>query len=375
MYSTKQGVDSVAIGRLDLMAKLYQPGIYDAVTKVARGQRSKAPVVVDLDPTSFCDLACPECISGKLLNKGRFTRERLGSLAEELVSMGVKAVILIGGGEPLAHSGTQALIYTLGRAGIAIGVVTNGTMIDRNLPGLAEHASWVRVSVDAATTDTYRRFRPNRKGVSVFDHVIDNMRRFAAVKKGALGYSFLVMVRQDDDEPAVSNHYEVLAAAELAKGIGCDYFEVKAMFDEGHHIVGLAEDVLASIMDQLKQARSLEDANFEIVHSSTLDSVRDHAGPIQPKAYHRCRVAELRTLVTSSGVYICPYHRGNSAAMLGDAVTDSLVDIWSQSERGIIDPNRDCAFHCARHTSNLELHQIAIGKGRPVLESDLDPFI
>jgi hypothetical protein len=82
------GVDSVAIGRLDLTAKLHQPGIYDVVTKVAQDERSKAPVVVDLDPTSFCDLACPECISGKLLNQGRFTRERLGSLAEELVSMG-----------------------------------------------------------------------------------------------------------------------------------------------------------------------------------------------------------------------------------------------------------------------------------------------
>lgn len=365
----------MVIGRLDLTAKLYQPGIYDVVAKIAQGERSRAPVVVDLDPTSFCDLACPECISGKLLNQGRFTRERLGSLAEELVSMGVKAVILIGGGEPLAHSGTQTLIYTLGRAGIAIGVVTNGTMIDRNLLGLAEHASYVRVSVDAATTDTYRTFRPNRKGGSVFDHVIENMRRFAAVKKGALGYSFLVMVRQDADKPAVSNHHEVLAAAELAKSIGCDYFEVKAMFDEGHHIVGLADDVLASIAGQLEQARCLEGPDFEIVNSSTLDSLRDHVGPVQPKGYRRCRVAELRTLVTSSGVYICPYHRGNSTAMLGDPVTESFADIWNRSDRGIIDPSRDCTFHCARHTSNLELHQIAVGNGQPVLESDLDLFI
>lgn len=363
------------IGRLDLTAKLYQPGIYDIVAKVAQDKRSKAPVVVDLDPTSFCDLACPECISGKLLNRGRFTRERLSSLAEELVSMGVKAVILIGGGEPLAHSGTQATIYTLGKAGIAIGVVTNGTMIDRNLPGLAQYAAWTRVSVDAATTDTYRTFRPNRKGDSVFDKVIENMRQLAAVKKGALGYSFLVMVRQDDGKPAVSNHHEVLRAAELAKDIGCDFFEVKVMFDEEHHIVGVAEDVLASIADQFEQARQLECPEFEIVNSSTLDSLRDHVGPIQPKDYQRCGVAELRTLITSSGVYVCPYHRGNSKAMLGDAVTESLVDIWNQSDRGVIDPSRDCTFHCARHTSNLELDQIAVGNGRPVLENDLDFFI
>ena len=151
--------------------------------------------------------------------------------------------------------------------------------------------------MDAATTDTYRTFRPNRKGGSVFDHVIENMRRFAAVKKGALGYSFLVMVRRDEGKAAVSNHHEVLAAAKLAKSIGCDYFEVKAMFDEGHHIVGLAEEVLDSIGDQLEQARCLEGPDFEIVNSSTLDSLRDQVGPVQPKDYHRCRVAELRTLV------------------------------------------------------------------------------
>lgn len=367
--------EAVTINRLDLTAKLYQPGIYDTVRRVAQRERSEAPVVIDLDPTSFCDLACPECISGKLLNQGRFTRERLGSLAEELVSMGVKAVILIGGGEPLAHTGTQMIIHTLGRAGIAIGVVTNGTMLDRNRPGLAEHASWVRVSVDAATTETYRTFRPNRKGESVFDQVIENMRRFAAVKKGALGYSFLVIVREDDGQPAVSNHHEVFAAAELAKDIGCDYFEVKAMFDEEHHIVGVTEEVLTSIADQIERAQCLAGADFEIVNSSTLDSLRERVGAVQPKDYHRCGVTELRTLVTSSGVYVCPYHRGNSKAMLGDAVTESLVDIWSQSDRGIIDPSRDCTFHCARHTSNLELQRIAAGNGRPVLDDDIDLFI
>jgi MoaA/NifB/PqqE/SkfB family radical SAM enzyme len=365
----------VTIDRLDLTAKLYQPAIYGAVSKVAQGERSNTPVVVDLDPTSFCDLACPECISGKLLNQGRFTRERLDSLAGELISLGVKAVILIGGGEPLAHRGTHAIIHTLGEAGIAIGVVTNGTMIDHNLPGLAEYASWVRVSVDAATTETYRTFRPNRKGGSVFDQVIGNMRQLAAVKKGALGYSFLVMVRQEENGPAVSNHHEVLTGAELAKDIGCDYFEVKAMFDEQHHVVGVAQEVLASVEAQLAQAHHLEGPDFQIINSSTLESLRQHEGPIQPKDYQRCGVAELRTLVTSSGVYTCPYHRGNPAAMLGDAVTKSLVDIWENSDRGIVDPRRDCTFHCARHSSNLELHKIAAGQGRPLLESDRDLFI
>ncbi len=365
----------MTIGRLDLTAKLYQPAIFPAVYEVARGERSEGPIVVDLDPTTFCDLACPECISGSLLNQGRFTPERLVSLAEELVELNVKAVILIGGGEPLAHRGTRSVIDVLSVAGITIGLVTNGTMIDYNLSDLAAHASWVRVSVDAATSETYRIFRPDRRGRSVFDKVITNMRRLAAVKTGALGYSFLVMVRTEADGTTVSNHHEVLSAAALAKDIGCDYFEVKAMFDEQHHVVEVSEEVLASVDTQIEQARHLESTDFQIVNSSTLQSLRAGEGPVQPKSYQRCGVTELRTLVTPSGVYTCPYHRGNRAAMLGDAVTDSLVNIWRSSDRGIVDPSRDCTFHCARHESNLELGEIALGRGRSVLETDDDLFI
>ncbi|MGW0536828.1 radical SAM protein [Streptomyces sp. NPDC003032] len=361
--------------RLDLVSKLYQPRDWPRILEVASGAPSAAPLVVDLDPTTFCDLACPECISGKLLNQGRFTPERLAALAEELVAMSVRAVVLIGGGEPLAHRGTRGVLRILGEAGLAVGVVTNGTMIKQNLAELAEYAAWVRVSVDAGTSETYGVFRPDRKGGSVFDKVIANMRLLADAKRGALGYSFLVMSRQLKDGSTVSNHHEVLQAAELAHGIGCDYFETKAMFDDDHHVIDVPQQLLDSVDRQLEKAAGLESETFQLVNSSTLTSLRTHVGPVQPKDYHRCPVAELRTLVTPSGVYVCAYHRGNPLARIGDAVTDDLADIWRDSDRGMVDPSRDCRFHCARHRSNLELEEIAKGGGRPLLADDYDPFI
>ncbi|MFF9350118.1 radical SAM protein [Streptomyces sp. NPDC014734] len=361
--------------RLDLVSKLYQPSGWPRVLEAATGAPSRAPLVVDLDPTTFCDLACPECISGKLLNQGRFTPERLGALAEELVALSVRAVVLIGGGEPLAHRGTRRVLRILGEAGLAVGVVTNGTMIRQSLPELAQYATWVRVSVDAGTAGTYGVFRPDRKGRSVFDKVIGNMRLLAAEKKGALGYSFLVMSRREPDGRTVTNHHEVLQAAELAHDIGCDYFETKAMFDDDHHIVQVPEGMLESVDRQLAGAAGLESDSFQLVNSSTLTSLRSHTGPIQPKDYHRCRVAELRTLITPSGVYVCSYHRGNPLARIGDAVTDDLADIWKDSDRGIIDPSRDCRFHCARHRSNLELEHIDRKGGEAPLAQDYDPFI
>ncbi|MDH6139960.1 MoaA/NifB/PqqE/SkfB family radical SAM enzyme [Kitasatospora sp. GP30] len=364
------------VERLDLVSKLYQASLWPRVADVAAGAKSAAPLVVDLDPTTFCDLACPECISGKLLNQSRFSPERLLALAEELVAMDVRAVILIGGGEPLAHRGTRKVLRTLGEAGIAIGVVTNGTMIRQNLDELARYASWVRVSMDAGSSATYGLFRPDRKGASVFDKVVANMRLLAGAKTGSLGYSFLLMTRRNADGSTVSNHHEVLRAAELARDIGCDYFELKAMFDDEHHVLDIPADLLGSVEEQLRQAGRLTSDTFEIVNSSTINAVRALEGPVQPKEYQRCRVAELRTLVTPSGVYICPYHRGNPKARLGDAVTDSFADIWKQSDRAIVDPRTDCTFHCARHRSNLEIE--AIGEdgvpSRGLIE-DQDPFI
>ncbi|MFJ4683987.1 radical SAM protein [Streptomyces sp. NPDC091377] len=361
--------------RLDLVAKLHQPSGWPRVLEAASGAPSSAPLVVDLDPTTFCDLACPECISGKLLNQGRFTPDRLAALAEELVAMSVRAVVLIGGGEPLAHRGTRQVLRILGEAGLAVGVVTNGTMIGQNLTELAQYASWVRVSIDAGTRETYGIFRPDRKGRSVFDKVIGNMRLLAEAKTGSLGYSFLVMSRREPDGRVVSNHTEVLRAAELAHDIGCDYFETKAMFDDDHHIIQVSQSILDSVDEQLAQAARLESDTFQLVNSSTLTSLRGHSGAVQPKEYHRCRVAELRTLITPSGVYVCAYHRGNPLAKIGDAVTDDLPTIWQKSDRGIVDPSRDCRFHCARHPSNLELERIAQGTGEVPHAEDYDPFL
>ena len=47
--------------------------------------------------------------------------------------MGVRAVILIGGGKPLAHPSTIKIIEKLGKNKIDIGLTTNGTLMGRYL--------------------------------------------------------------------------------------------------------------------------------------------------------------------------------------------------------------------------------------------------
>lgn len=362
--------------RLDLVSKIYQRSLFPSIERVARGEKLAAPLVVDLDPTTFCDLACPECISGQLLNKGRFSDDRLEELAKELVDAGVKAVILIGGGEPLAHPGTRRAIEVLGPARLKIGLVTNGTQLHRHADLLTEYASWVRVSMDAATSETYQQFRPDRRGRSRFSKVVENMRALAPEMRGDLGYSFLLMERDDGKGKTIASNYgEVEQAGRLAKDIGCRYFEVKAMFDMDHFVIARSVQLVDELDAQVKALEALEGPDFSVVASSTVAALRSGDPHAQSKSYKRCNVAELRTLLTPSGAYICPYHRGNPEARLGDPVTQPFAELWANANREAVDPSRDCGFHCARHLQNLEIDAIGAGEEHPTPGDDFDLFI
>ncbi len=123
------------------------------------------------------------------------------------------------------------------------------------------------------------------------------------------------MQRFDDDGKVTdSNYHEVYrAGGVLAREIGCDYFEVKAMLDEDHYTVNQRPEDIDEVEDQIARLRALEDDSFHVLHSSNWQAVRHGTDPVQPKDYRTCAVAELRTTVTPpTGVYVCPpYHRGN----------------------------------------------------------------
>jgi hypothetical protein len=365
------------VGRkLDLARKLYQRSIYPSARAVAGDRRLPGPLVVDLDPTTACDLACPECISQSFLHTGQFSGERIVTLAEELVQSGVKAVILIGGGEPLLHRSIGVVIDRLHAAGIALGLVTNGTLIGRYLDQLSRKLSWIRVSVDAATAATYDRFRPSGRPTSVFPLVIEQMRQLAGRKAGKLGYSFLLMQRLDGAGRVLeSNHHEVYQAGALARSIGCDYFELKAMFDESHFVMNRPAEEIARVEEQVARLQALEDDSFRVLGAMTWEVMRRGLAPVEPKDYGRCRIIELRTTVTPNGVFVCPSHRGRASARLGDVREMSFAQMWAAADTTIVDPRRDCRFHCARHGSNLAIEELTTRQGAVELHDDYDPFV
>ena len=367
------------MAKMQLLPKLYQKKVLDKINNDLVKGENKSPFVIELDPTTVCDLACPGCISGDLLNQKNpldrgFSKDKMKEITDDIIKSGVTAVILIGGGEPLGHPTTIELIKRLGENGVQIGLTTNGTLMGRYIDIIAEYVSWTRVSMDVATDEMFRNLRPTKTGKSKFNLVVENMKELARKKMGILGYSFLIRTRADGliENPAGSNiglieHtnvYEIYDAAKLSKEIGCDYFELKPSYDDFHQIVMHSEKDMQIASVQLEMSKKLEDQNFRVLESVMLESAlkREKVGN-QKKNYSNCRSAELRTLITPSGCYVCPYFRGENSKKIGDLRFETLSEMWNGKKRKNVmkklDPSKDCHnLHCIRHDTNQEVEKI-----------------
>lgn len=383
--------------------KLRQRSVHAHLKTIDWSSSSEAPYIVEFDTTTRCNLACPDCISGSLLNQDEFPAERVVSLAHEMVAAGVRGVILIGGGEPMAHPRIGEVIEILGSNGVAIGITTNGLYLKKHLDVLVRHVDWIRVSVDAASPEVFQSLRPSRTGASLFSAVLDNMRAFAQARRPGqlLGYSFMVYssgqhglqgtaLRDDSAQRKVAearglvstNAHEIEAAAWLARDLGCDYLEVKPMYDAGHYLVPLPPEAAQVLEDQLRRARALEADGFRVIEATKLRAAMTGGASLEPKAYTRCAVSQLRTLVTPSGAYVCPYFRGAAPQKIGDLRATSFAEMWQGERRrevmAQLDPSRDCRMHCIRHDSNLHLEALLASgfeTDPATLVEDYDPFI
>jgi len=372
--------------KMNIIKKLSQRLVVEKIKSTDWMNGSTNPLVVELDTTEACDLACPGCVSEDLVaNRRHFSNERLLSLGVELKEAGVKAVILIGGGEPLMHPVIGNFMKYLGENDVHLGITTNGTLIDRYMDVIAPFSSWTRISMDAATEETYSRLRPSRNGDSKFHHVVNNMRSLAKVKKGKLGFSFLIRT-EADGFGIKTNIHEIYDSALLARDIGCDYYEVKPSYSYAggidHALVAHSEERMQEAKKEVSRLDALVTDSFKIMKAINLEDSLNGVKNFQAKDYVRCPVSELRTLICPSGVFICPYWRAKEKLRIGDVNNMSFSAMWNGKRRKEVmhfaDPSKKCPFHCLRHESNIEILKMIndIKNGKDInLIDEYDRFI
>lgn len=302
----------------------------DRVRALVRGELVY-PVSVELDLSLKCNHACEWCSfdGWRHANWIDFPAPRVLSLLHELKDVGVLAVTLTGGGEPLVHKQAPEVMRTLTDLGIQWGVVTNGFMVRGERAELmAAHATFVRVSLDAGTTETHQRL--HQAPHPQYEQILRNMARLRerAGRRLTIGASMCIFD---------SNVQEIQLAAQRLKEIGADYVEVRPVYPTTwrggrQDDSGLSDSNVDEAKGNIVAAKHLyEDETFRVIGMvDRFDAVQAFR---HRDFYDKCRITHLSTVISSDGhVYACCVHRGLKAFSAGSVLSKSFREVWDSEQ-------------------------------------------
>ena len=315
------------------------------------------PVHVRIKPMNPCDHDCWYCAYhdenlqlGNLMEyKDRLPREKMMEIAAALAEMGVKAVTFSGGGEPLIYPHIAEAVNRLGKSGIKLATLTNGSHLHEDIAeAFARYGTWVRVSIDGWDAESYAKIRKVK--LTEFDMVINNMRNFANLNSSCvLGINYVI-----DNQ----NYGHVLEFAKLMKDAGVNHMKIMGVLvsNEGRESNQYHDAFRETVYDQIEQVKILEDEKFKIIDHY-------HEFPERfDKEYQTCPSMQFLTIIgADSKVYSCHDKAYTELGLLGSIENRRFKDFWYSEEnkkrQKEINPSKDCQHHCAEHSRNLMLHE------------------
>lgn len=312
--------------------------------------RLPAPLQAHLIATNRCNQDCDICAyrrDGHQSNqrfdpRDQLPGEKLMEIINDLAALGCKAVQFTGGGEPLLHQDITRAFKRARKLGMSIALVTNGTRLGPEAIEALEGAAWVRVSLDAATPETYAKAK--NSPAKNFDLVVENIRRLVEFKGDTVvGIGFVVQRH---------NHGEILATAKLAKSLGVDNIRLAAAFTpEG---TDYFRDFLDDAMVQAKGAADLSDDGFTV-----FNLFNERLGELFSgrQRYPYCHYKDLVPYIGANQVvYSCCVKAYTDHGAMGSIANRRMVDFWSDHLRaktyGKHDPQGMCQHPCMFEEKN-----------------------
>jgi len=196
------------------------------------------PVSLSIEPTTACNLACPECPSG-LKQFTRPTGKLDLGLHQEMLSQIHKSVFYINyyfQGEPFLHPQFLELVKQSKILKIYTATSTNGHFINRDVADQIVESGLDRliISIDGLTQQTYEQYRVNgelNKVMQASRHLVASKKKQKS-KTPHLIFQFLAV------KP---NEHEIPAIFSLSSEIGIDEVRIKTAqlydYKQGNHLM------------------------------------------------------------------------------------------------------------------------------------------
>jgi hypothetical protein len=339
----------------DFTAKLRQPSLAGHVEAYVRWRRELAraraaggpepappelaPISINLDLTTACNFRCDHCIDWDILNtKHRHDDAELRASVQAMAGRGLRSLILIGGGEPTLYPGFEDFVRFGKRLGLQVAVVSNGGRGDRLLavadalgPG-----DWLRLSLDAGSDALFRAMHQPVSRSLTLDEICGWIPQIKARNPGLrVGYSYIIVWRgaARDGVALHENVDEIVLATERARRFGFDFIALKPILEraaDGAEVMDPAAAqegarALARIRAEVERARALATPAFSVHVSTNLRVLEAGNWSELTRQPRTCHMQALRQVLTPTGLYNCPAHRGVERARIAgrDAFADA----------------------------------------------------
>ena len=328
-----------------------------------------SPVLVEVDPSNACNHACSFCLSSYIhfskykgtetFSRAVMPREMLLNLCKDFVDMGVRAVNWTGGGEPTLNKHLKEAIQYCGSNGIKMGMFTNSVLFEKRdlYEALVDNMTWVRVSVDAGTKETYNSVR--RASVRQdWDQMLKSVSKLVDTNKERgnkidIGVGFVI---SPDTYEEIVDFAEVFADFDLKY---CQYKPEIIIREDG----GIQRDKefwLEKVEPRLEKAKAILGEKFQVNGYKFNDLENDTE--LYGRNYKKCLGSQLSPCVGADGhVYVCTNHRGWKQYSYGSLYDGkSFKEIWKdmESRQSIMSQIEDvecfknCTKLCKPHESN-----------------------
>ncbi len=298
------------------------------------------PVHMTIGLTNYCNHKCSWCYinwhqagrasersgAGDRSRKSLNADQRLIEAVGEARDMGLKAVTIVGDGEPTLHENFAEILHRLDGMGLQVGLFSNlGTTDPGILKSIIDYCFFVRGSIDAASAEVHRLSH----GAEDFDLVIGNLKKLVELRntrsRPAIGVQF------------VTNHWNAWQLPEAAlfyRDIGVDYLSIKPAYKNLLNPAHPENEISREeTFDLMREAQSYSTGNYKVYAKyPQFEEVIGHKTN-DARYYGKCRATPLSPYLDEDGIVeMCGNLKGRGFS-LGNVHESSFSEIWNSERR------------------------------------------
>jgi radical SAM protein with 4Fe4S-binding SPASM domain len=320
-----------------------------------RGKRI-APVMIDAGITKICNIKCEFCYGiHQGMNGAIIPREPLIRLFSDAPKLGIKAIAIVGDGEPTLNPALVDAVKAGEESGLDMAMATNGLwMPGTMIEDLVKRLVWLRFNL-SAVGENYAVVH----GAPVWERVKANIIKTVQTRD-ANGTDCTIGLQMVLTKNALKS---VIEEAQFAIDAGVDYFVVKQCSDplDAGMVVPEAEWFdHPEVTAVLKQAEAMSTEKTRIIVKFAAMATR------WKRPYNHCLDVPLLFQMSGDGkCYPCGFLFGNPDYCYGDITKQSIGEIlasehyWSviKTMQRDFNVHKDCHGHCRHQSTNEFIHK------------------